>query len=101
MFKISAVLLTPITFVAVAAIVSYPTITLGQTSPAPSEVNPRGCLSGYPNGTYQGDRSVTRNEFAARLNACLNQVERLISNRALATKADFQALIQRQRELNQ
>ncbi len=92
------------TTLAVAAIASYPLKTLAQTPSAPSDVTPQpGCLSGYPNGTYQGERPVTRNEFAAGLNACLNQVNQLIpTNRAdLATKADFEALIKRQRELNQ
>lgn len=30
-----------------------------------------GCVAGYPDGTFRGDRSVTRYEFAAALNACL------------------------------
>lgn len=67
-------------------------------SPTPSSP---GCLSGYPNGRYQGDRPLTRNEFAAGMNACLEQVNTLIPNRAdLATREEFEALIQRQRELN-
>lgn len=72
-------------------------------SPAPEQTNPRsGCLSGYPDGTYRGDRAITRNEFAAGLNACLQQVDQSIrTNREpLATRADFGRLIQRQRELN-
>ena len=92
------------TTLALAATVSYSSKTLAQAPPAPSNANSQpGCLSGYPNGTYQGDRPVTRNEFAAGLNACLNQVNQLIpTNRAdLATRADFQALIKRQRELNE
>ena len=39
-----------------------------------------GCISGYPNGTYRGDRVLTRYEFAAGLNSCLNQIERLIAD---------------------
>lgn len=35
-----------------------------------------GCLIGYPDGTYRGDRPLTRYEFAAGLNACLEQIER-------------------------
>ncbi|MGH2414708.1 MAG: iron uptake porin, partial [Microcystaceae cyanobacterium] len=35
-----------------------------------------GCLVGYPDGTYRGERPLTRYEFAAGLNACLQQVER-------------------------
>jgi len=61
-----------------------------------------GCLSGYPNGTFQGDRPITRYEFAAGLNACLEQIDRKIRehNSNLATKEDFETLIQRQQELN-
>jgi len=37
-----------------------------------------GCIAGYPDGTFRGNRALTRYEFAAGLNACLNQIERLI-----------------------
>jgi hypothetical protein len=37
-----------------------------------------GCIAGYPNNTYRGDRSMSRWEFAAGLNACLQQIERLV-----------------------
>lgn len=37
-----------------------------------------GCIVGYPDGTYRGDRTLTRNEFAAGLNACLTQIEKRI-----------------------
>ncbi|NJN75250.1 MAG: carbohydrate porin [Synechococcaceae cyanobacterium RL_1_2] len=37
------------------------------------------CLDGYPNRTYQGNRALTRYEFAAGLNACMEQMERLIT----------------------
>ena len=67
----------------------------------PSNNAQPGCLSGYPDGTFRGDRPVTRYEFAAGLNACLERVNQLIPNREnLATRAEFEALIQRQRELN-
>ena len=32
------------------------------------------CLEGYPNRTFRGDRSLTRYEFAAGLNACLDSI---------------------------
>ncbi|MBW4646674.1 MAG: iron uptake porin [Goleter apudmare HA4340-LM2] len=38
-----------------------------------------GCIAGYPNGTYRGDRALTRYEFAAGLNACLDRVNELIA----------------------
>jgi hypothetical protein len=44
-----------------------------------------GCIVGYPDGTFRGNRATTRFEFAAGLNACLNQIERLIA----ASTADF------------
>ncbi len=37
------------------------------------------CIAGYPNGTFRGDRPLSRYEFAAGLNACLQQIERLIA----------------------
>lgn len=44
-----------------------------------------GCIAGYPDGTFRGNRATSRYEFAAGLNACLNQVERLITT----ATADF------------
>ncbi|NEQ22124.1 MAG: S-layer homology domain-containing protein, partial [Microcoleus sp. SIO2G3] len=38
-----------------------------------------GCIAGYPDGTFRGNRAMTRYEFAAGLNACMNQIERLIA----------------------
>ncbi|MEQ8752490.1 MAG: iron uptake porin [Coleofasciculus sp. G1-WW12-02] len=37
-----------------------------------------GCIAGYPDGTYRGNRALTRYEFAAGLNSCLQQIERLM-----------------------
>ncbi|HBE61044.1 MAG TPA: hypothetical protein DEG17_18835 [Cyanobacteria bacterium UBA11149] len=39
-----------------------------------------GCIAGYPDGTYRGNRAMTRYEFAAGLNACLSQLERIIGD---------------------
>ena len=33
-----------------------------------------GCVAGYPNGTFRGNRAMTRFEAAALLNACLDHV---------------------------
>ncbi|MGB7439617.1 MAG: iron uptake porin [Coleofasciculaceae cyanobacterium] len=52
-----------------------------------------GCIAGYPDGTYRGNRPTTRFEFAAGLNACLQQIERLILAREDAvTREDFETL---------
>lgn len=45
-----------------------------------------GCISGYPNGTYRGERALTRFEFATGLNACLASIDKLI---ATATSDKF------------
>jgi hypothetical protein len=38
-----------------------------------------GCISGYPDSTFRGNTALTRYEFAASLNACLNQITELIA----------------------
>jgi hypothetical protein len=38
-----------------------------------------GCLSGYPDGTYRGNRPLTRYEFAAGLDDCISRYEREVS----------------------
>lgn len=38
-----------------------------------------GCIAGYPDKTYRGSRSITRYEFAAGLNACMDRINDLIS----------------------
>jgi hypothetical protein len=58
-----------------------------------------GCIAGYPNGTYRGNRAMTRYEFAAGLNACLDRVNELIATATadLVTKEDL-ATLQRLQE---
>ena len=46
-----------------------------------SVVERYGCIEGYPDQTYRGNRALTRYEFAAGLNSCLNSIERLIVKR--------------------
>jgi hypothetical protein len=38
-----------------------------------------GCLEGYPDGTFRGNRSLSRFEFAAGLNACLDVMTSLVA----------------------
>jgi len=44
-----------------------------------------GCIVGYPDKTFRGNRATTRFEFAAGLNACLDKIQELIA----AATADF------------
>ena len=54
-----------------------------------SLVDRYGCISGFPNGTYRGGQSLSRYEFAAGLNACLNQIEGLIASSDTVTEEDL------------
>jgi hypothetical protein len=51
-----------------------------------------GCIAGYPDGTYRGNRALTRFEFAAGLNACLQQIEALIVGVDFVTREDLETL---------
>jgi hypothetical protein len=52
-----------------------------------------GCIAGYPDGTFRGNRAMTRYEFAAGLNSCLQQIERLLADRGdLASQEDLKTL---------
>ena len=59
-----------------------------------------GCIVGYPDSTYRGNRALTRYEFAAGLNACLNRVNELIAAATsdLVRKEDLATLQRLQEE---
>ncbi|MEM7556364.1 MAG: iron uptake porin [Cyanobacteria bacterium P01_A01_bin.84] len=58
-----------------------------------------GCIAGYPNGTFRGNRAVTRYEFAAGLNACLDRINELTARAtsSFVRKEDL-AVLQRLQE---
>jgi Carbohydrate-selective porin, OprB family/S-layer homology domain len=53
-----------------------------------------GCIAGYPNGTYRGNRALSRYEFAAGVNACLDRINELIATATsdLVKKEDLAVL---------
>ncbi|MEB3226559.1 MAG: iron uptake porin [Synechococcus sp.] len=52
-----------------------------------------GCVVGYPDQTFRGDRPLSRYEFAAGLNACLNALEqRMQANNADVSSSDLASL---------
>lgn len=61
-----------------------------------------GCIAGYPNGTYRGNWPMTRYEFAAGLNACLDRVNEIIATATseLVTKEDLATLQRLQEEFS-
>lgn len=59
-----------------------------------------GCIVGYPDRTYRGNRALSRYEFAAGVNACLDRVSELIAagTSDLAKKEDLETLRKLQEE---
>lgn len=59
-----------------------------------------GCIQGYPNKTYRGNRSLTRYEFASGVNACLDRMNELIatSTAELVRNVDLLAVQKLQQE---
>ncbi|MEM8829139.1 MAG: iron uptake porin [Cyanobacteria bacterium P01_G01_bin.19] len=57
-----------------------------------SLVDRYGCISGFPNQTYRGNQPLSRYEFAAGLNSCLNQIERLIASSGSVGEEDLETL---------
>lgn len=51
-----------------------------------------GCISGFPNQTYRGNQPLSRYEFAAGLNSCLNQIERLIASSETISREDLETV---------
>ncbi len=55
-----------------------------------------GCIIGYPNQTFQGNRVLTRYEFAAGLNLCLNQLNEILQgNLAILVREEDLQIIER------
>ena len=57
-----------------------------------SLVDRYGCIAGFPNQTYRGNQALSRYEFAAGLNSCLNQIERLIASQGSVSQEDLDTL---------
>ncbi|WP_071518367.1 iron uptake porin [Geitlerinema sp. PCC 9228] len=60
-----------------------------------------GCVAGYPDGTFRGNRTLTRYEFAAGLNACMEVITQLLQENTDAVDQEDLATLQRlQREFD-
>lgn len=80
--------LKPLVLLPLTALIAQPTIAQVTSVSQLSDVQPTdwafqalqslteryGCIAGYPDGTYRGNQALTRYEFAAGLNACLDQI---------------------------
>jgi hypothetical protein len=55
-----------------------------------------GVIAGYPDGTFRGNRAITRYEFAAGLNAALNRINELVAaDNANSIRKEDLAILQR------
>ncbi|WP_027402953.1 iron uptake porin [Aphanizomenon flos-aquae] len=61
-----------------------------------------GCVAGYPNATFRGNRALSRYEFAAGLNACLDRVNELIATATsdLVSKQDLATIQKLQKDFS-
>jgi Carbohydrate-selective porin, OprB family/S-layer homology domain len=59
-----------------------------------------GCVAGYPDKSYRGDRALTRYEFAAAMNACTDRVQELIAaaTETNASKTDLETVTRLQQQ---
>jgi hypothetical protein len=60
-----------------------------------SLVDQYGCITGYPDNTYRGNRVLTRYEFAVALKACLNTVNTQLGNHFSELSSEDIATIKR------
>ncbi|UNU25645.1 iron uptake porin [Microcoleus vaginatus] len=104
----------PIVPVAPQALPAQPTGTMSQVTSVTqlSDVRPTdwafqalqslverySCIVGYPDGTYRGNRALTRYEFAAGVNACLDNITQLIGSTGNLVTRDDLAILQRLQE---
>lgn len=56
------------------------------------------CITGYPDGSFRGDQSITRYEFAVGLAACFDRIAQLSSDDAVQISDDAFAAIRRLQE---
>ncbi len=54
-----------------------------------SLVDRYGCISGFPEQTFRGNQTLSRYEFAAGLNSCLEQIERSIAEQETISQEDL------------
>ncbi len=56
------------------------------------------CITGFEDNTFRGQQTLTRYEFAAGLNSCLQQIERLVTSSANVAQEDVQTAQRLSRE---
>ena len=57
-----------------------------------------GCISGFEDNTFRGTENISRVEFAAGLNSCLNSIEKAIAQTKNTPQADLDTLLRLMQE---
>jgi hypothetical protein len=57
-----------------------------------------GCISGFNDRTYRGAQAISRNEFVAGLNSCLNSIEQIIARTKNVPQTDIDTILRLMQE---
>lgn len=57
-----------------------------------------GCVHGFPDQTYRGKQTISRAEFVAGLNACLNKIDNIIANSDRISQTDVDTILRLMQE---
>ncbi len=57
-----------------------------------------GCINEFSNQTYRGTENLSRTEFAAGLNSCLNQIEAILTNSDRMSQEDVDTVLRLMQE---
>ena len=57
-----------------------------------------GCIKGFENQTFRGEQTVTRAEFAAGLNTCLNKIENILTKSDRMPQTDVETVLRLMQE---
>ena len=56
------------------------------------------CIGGLPDKTFQGNRAISRAEFAVDLNTCLNEIENILTNSDKMPQNDVETVLRLMQE---
>lgn len=57
-----------------------------------------GCISGFNDRTFRGEQAISRNEFTAGLNSCLNKIEKIIAETKNVPQIDIDTVLRLMQE---
>jgi hypothetical protein len=57
-----------------------------------------GCINGFPDQTYRGEKTISRAEFVAGLNTCLNKIENILTNSDRIPQTDVETVLRLMQE---